>query len=78
MLDLSARLEDERAPRNPASKIDDVVRVRRVGAADSHTVAHSGMKVYLVRTATLVARGAPPERSSGSAFPSEDCPQHRR
>ena len=32
-------------------------RMRRVAVADSGVVAYSGMKVYLVRTATLIARG---------------------
>ena len=33
-------------------------RMRRVSVADSALVAYSGMKVYLLRTSTLVARGA--------------------
>jgi CRISPR-associated protein Csm5 len=58
MRELAARLEQERMPRNPAAKIDDVVRVRRVGAGDSDAVGHSQMKVYLLRVASLIARGS--------------------
>jgi CRISPR-associated protein Csm5 len=61
--DLAARIED-RVPRNVASKAEDSVlggagssRMRRVAVGDSGVVAYSGMKVYLLRTATLVARG---------------------
>jgi CRISPR-associated protein Csm5 len=61
--DLAERVED-RVPRYFASKAEDAAlggsgnsRMRRVSVADSGVVAYSGMKVYLVRTATLVARG---------------------
>src|SRR5258708_989890 len=58
MSDLGERLaEESRFPRNPAQKIDDVVRVRRVAASDSASTNHSGMKIYLLRVATLVPRG---------------------
>jgi CRISPR-associated protein Csm5 len=64
MQDLAARMEDDRAPRNPAAKAEDSVlggpggnRMRRVGAADSTPITHAGMKVYLLRTSTLIARG---------------------
>jgi CRISPR-associated protein Csm5 len=62
--DLAGRLSDDRIPRNPASKAEDAAlggagtsRMRRVSAADSSPIAHSTMKVYLLRVATLVARG---------------------
>jgi CRISPR-associated protein Csm5 len=65
MRDLAARLEDDRPPRNPAAKPEDSVlggagnnRMRRVAAADSTPISHAGMKVYLLRTSTLAARGA--------------------
>jgi CRISPR-associated protein Csm5 len=61
--DLAERVED-RVPRYFASKAEDAAlggsganRMRRVAVADSGVVTYSGMKVYLVRTATLVARG---------------------
>jgi CRISPR-associated protein Csm5 len=64
MRDLAARMEEDRPPRNPAAKAEDAVlggsgnnRMRRVGAADSNPITHAGMKVYLLRTSTLVARG---------------------
>jgi CRISPR-associated protein Csm5 len=63
--DLAARLADDRLPRNFAAKAEDSVlggpganRMRRVSAGDSSPIAHSTMKVYLLRVATLVARGA--------------------
>ena len=33
-------------------------RMRRVGTADSAPVTYAGMKIYLLRTSTMVARGA--------------------
>jgi len=64
ILDLAERVE-ERVPRYFANKAEDSVlggsgssRMRRVAVADSSAVAYSGMKVYLLRTATLIARGA--------------------
>jgi len=64
MRDLAARLADDRLPRNPAAKAEDAVlggaghsRMRRVSAADSAPITHSTMQVYLLRVATLVARG---------------------
>jgi CRISPR-associated protein Csm5 len=63
--DIAARMEEDRPPRNPAAKAEDAVlgghgsnRMRRVAAGDSAIVAYSGMKIYLLRVATLVARGA--------------------
>ncbi|MBZ5604086.1 MAG: type III-A CRISPR-associated RAMP protein Csm5 [Acidobacteriia bacterium] len=65
MRDLAARLEEGRPPRNPAAKAEDAVlggagnsRMRRIAAADSRPVTHAGMKVYLLRVSTLIARGA--------------------
>jgi CRISPR-associated protein Csm5 len=58
-------MEDDRPPRNPAAKAEDAVlgghsgnRMRRVGTADSTPVNYTGMKIYLLRVASLVARGA--------------------
>jgi CRISPR-associated protein Csm5 len=55
--DLAARMSGERAPRNPAAKLEDVPRAKRLAAADSRSGAYSVMKVYLLRVSTLVARG---------------------
>ena len=63
--ELASRMEeDPRPPRNPAGKAEDAVlgghagnRMRRVGTADSAPVAYTGMKIYLLRTSTMVARG---------------------
>jgi CRISPR-associated protein Csm5 len=55
--DLAERMAGERAPRNPAAKLEDVPRAKRVGAGDSSAGAYSAMKVYLLRVAALVARG---------------------
>jgi CRISPR-associated protein Csm5 len=61
--ELAERVED-RVPRYFATRAEDAVlggsgtnRMRRVSVADSGVVAYSGMKVYLLRTATLIARG---------------------
>jgi len=63
--ELANRLETDRAPRNPAAKAEDAVlgghagnRMKRVATADSTPVAYTGMKIYLLRTSTMVARGA--------------------
>jgi CRISPR-associated protein Csm5 len=64
--ELASRMqEDPRPPRNPAVKAEDAVlgghsgnRMRRVGTADSDPVAYAGMKIYLLRSSTLVARGS--------------------
>jgi CRISPR-associated protein Csm5 len=61
--DLSERIAGERPPRNPASKLDDVPRAKRVSAGDSGTVDHAAMKVHLVKVATLQQRG--PKRELG-------------
>lgn len=67
--DLASRLDAEaaegrRLPRNPAVKAEDAVLggggksvLRRLAAGDSASVGSGGMKVYLLRTATLIARG---------------------
>jgi CRISPR-associated protein Csm5 len=63
--EVASRMEEDRPPRNPAGKAEDAVlgghagnRMRRVGSADSAPVAYAGMKIYLLRTSTMVARGA--------------------
>lgn len=55
---LAERMEGDRPPRNPATRIEDVPRAKRVSAGDSHEAPYSQMKVYLLRVSTLVARGA--------------------
>src|SRR5262249_59390639 len=57
-------MAEDRAPRNPAAKAEDAVlgghggnRMRRIAVADSGAVGYGVMKVYLLRVATLVARG---------------------
>src|SRR5215831_950611 len=58
MHDLAARVSGgERAPRNPAAKLEDVPRAKRVGAGDSRVGSYSGLKVYLLRVSTLMTRG---------------------
>ena len=61
---IAGRLEEGRFPRDLASKAEDSVlggpgssRMRRVSIADSASLDFSGMKVYLLRVATLVPRG---------------------
>jgi CRISPR-associated protein Csm5 len=58
MKDLAERIAGERPPRNPASKIEDVPRAKRVSMGDSRETAYTAMKVYLLRVSTLVTRGA--------------------
>jgi len=66
--DLAGKLgvEDSnvRLPRYLASKPEESVlgsggknRMRKVSAGDSATISHNGMKIYLLRTSTLVSRG---------------------
>ncbi|HEX5431373.1 MAG TPA: hypothetical protein VFW83_05370 [Bryobacteraceae bacterium] len=55
--DFVERLSGERAPRNPAAKLEDVPRAKRLGAGDSSSAAYASMKIYLLRTSTLLARG---------------------
>jgi CRISPR-associated protein Csm5 len=56
--------EGKRLPRNPALKAEEAVLggagkslMRRVSAGDSASIAHAGMKVYMLRTSTLIAKG---------------------
>jgi CRISPR-associated protein Csm5 len=58
MKDLAERIAGERPPRNPASRIEDVPRAKRVSMGDSREAAYTAMKVYLLRVSTLVAKGA--------------------
>ena len=62
--ELSEKL-DGRVPPNLALRAEDPVvggragtRMKRVAASDSSVVPYAGMKVYLTRVATLIARGA--------------------
>jgi CRISPR-associated protein Csm5 len=55
--DLSERLATERLPRNPAARLEDVPRARRLAAGDSQVVPSASMRVYLLRVSTLIARG---------------------
>lgn len=69
MRDLAKRIEADEAegkriPRNPALKAEEAVLggagksiMRRVSAGDSASIPHTGMKVYLSRTSTLIAKG---------------------
>jgi CRISPR-associated protein Csm5 len=63
--DCLERVLGERVPRRPAEAIEEqalgpagVNRMRFVGAGDSATVPHTRFNVYLLRTSTLVPRGA--------------------
>jgi CRISPR-associated protein Csm5 len=64
--DLANRLaNDDRPPRNPALRAEESVlggggtnRMRRVSAADSASGTHQGMRVFLIRVATLVSKSA--------------------
>jgi len=63
--DLSERLSaEERLPRHPAQRPEEAVlggsgasRMRRFAAGDSGSVTYAGMKVYLLRVSTLIAKG---------------------
>lgn len=68
MKDLAGKLGAEesnvRLPRYLAAKSEEAVlgaggksRMRKVSAGDSAVVPHTGMKVYLVRTSTLIPKG---------------------
>jgi CRISPR-associated protein Csm5 len=57
-------MAEDRPPRNPAVRAEEAVlgsagtsRMRRVGGGDSSAITHANMKVYLLRVATLTARG---------------------
>src|SRR5690242_14726830 len=63
--DLAGRVKGERVPRRPAESVEDQAvgpagssRVRLLSAGDSSVVAHSSFKIYLLRTSTLIPRGA--------------------
>ncbi|MEQ1885284.1 MAG: RAMP superfamily CRISPR-associated protein [Bryobacteraceae bacterium] len=65
--DLAERAGNERLPRYAAVKAEESVlgsagnsRMRRVALGDSSAVSHAGMKVYLLRVSTMVARGKDP------------------
>jgi len=62
--DLAARMQGERPPRRPAEGPEEqalgnagMSRMRLINVADSQPVTHAGFKVYLLRVATLQARG---------------------
>jgi len=62
--DLAHRIAEDRMPRRLSERSEDSAlggggsnRMRRVAAADSAVVGHTGMKVFLLRVATLVAKG---------------------
>jgi CRISPR-associated protein Csm5 len=64
MRHVAARLDEGRFPRDLAVKAEDSVlggpngnRMRRFSIADSGSHDFSGMKVYLVRVSTLIAKG---------------------
>ena len=64
MRHIAGRIENGRFPRDLAVKAEDSVlggpqgnRMKAFSAADSGSLDFSGMKVYLVRVSTLVARG---------------------
>ncbi|MBL8229009.1 MAG: type III-A CRISPR-associated RAMP protein Csm5 [Bryobacterales bacterium] len=61
---ISDKCQGERLPRFPAESAEEsaigtegLSRMRPFGVADSAPVDHSNMKIFLVRTSTLVARG---------------------
>jgi CRISPR-associated protein Csm5 len=63
--DVLARVKSERIPRRPAEPVEEQAlgpagtnRMRFVGAGDSAPIPVSAFKVYLLRTSTLVPRGA--------------------
>ena len=62
--ELEQRMGEDRPPRYPAESVEEaalgasrVSRTRSFRVADSEPIASGGTKVYLLRTATLVARG---------------------
>jgi CRISPR-associated protein Csm5 len=63
--DVRKRVEGERFPRRPAETVEEQAlgpagssKMRLVGAGDSATVTAGDFKVYLLRTSTLLPRGA--------------------
>ena len=64
MRHVAARIEDGRIPRDLATKAEDSVlggphgnRMKRFSVADSGNIGFGGMKVYLLRVATLIPKG---------------------
>ena len=64
MRHIAARMEDGRMPRDLAAKAEDSVlggpggnRMKRFSVADSANIGYAGMKVYLLRVATLIPKG---------------------
>jgi len=64
MRELAKRLEGERIPRRVSERVEDQLlsgsgtnKMRTVATADSGAVPYSAMKVYMLRTSTLAARG---------------------
>jgi CRISPR-associated protein Csm5 len=65
MRDLSERLTaEDRLPRHPALRAEEAVlggsgssRMKRFSAGDSAPITHAGMRVYLLRVSTLLAKG---------------------
>jgi CRISPR-associated protein Csm5 len=61
MRDVGNRMQGDRPPRRPAEQAEEASlgsRMRPLAAGDSSPVPVSAMKVYLLRVATLEARGA--------------------
>jgi CRISPR-associated protein Csm5 len=63
--DVAAQFQGDRAPRRPAERAEDSIigsagysRLRVVGVSDSSPVPVTTFKIFLLRTATLQARGA--------------------
>lgn len=65
MRDFSERLlSEDRLPRHPALRAEEAVlggsgssRMKRFAVGDSDAITHAGMKVYMLRVSTLVAKG---------------------
>ncbi len=55
---LEDRFQEDRPPRNPGMKLEEGgAKFRRFAAGDSSEIPYASMKVYLIRVATLVAKG---------------------
>jgi CRISPR-associated protein Csm5 len=90
--DLAARFEgEERFPKHPSAKAEDAVlgnshagqRIRSLAAGDSGAITYAGMKVYLSRTATLIARGGDKSKfelgwKTGNGTSGKGSVDHRR
>ena len=75
---MAERLEEERIPRGFTAKVEESVlggagvsRLRRVAPADSNVVTYSGMKIFLLRVATLAVRGPGADRPLELAWKSQ-------